>query len=209
MNQVFYIACLGTEMNALKLTGRQLNRAKCAGNDKIRIDGRDDDMIFFRSSLGCTASNKETIRNNGPCANGLGTLNQVGYSTGEHFIWLYESCFDRANYSALYSKNEIAGQWIGGRFELPRSRTLSSRGVNFPLSNLKLSQAYKPDEQIKTFAKTLRRLVLAHIYVGEVFLSPVLLSASGDFIDASSQSATFYHFNAAPQWETIKSGNWR
>ncbi len=35
------------------------------------------------------------------------------------------------------------------------------------------------------------------------------LAPDADFVYESFQDATYYYFNAAPQWQSINNGNWK
>lgn len=50
---------------------------------------------------------------------------------------------------------------------------------------------------------------LADKYVTSIqFLSRGHLAAKSDFVFATGQRASFYFFNAAPQWQPFNGGNW-
>lgn len=191
-------------MNSLNDTGVQVNKATCKSN-KLKLETKNSDLKFL--NLGCVVNNKEIILENGTCANGLGTVIQVGYLAGPHFISLFESCFDNVNASVYYSVNRLTGKSLAARYK-STARPFFSQAGYFP--GVDVNRVYTQDEQSKTLAKILNSQSLAEKYIrkNEVFISRGHLAPNGDFIDGSSQNASFYFFNAAPQWEPFNGQNW-
>lgn len=91
----------------------------------------------------------------------------------------------------------------------PRPRFIQS--IFYP--KLRVDGLYTRTEQRATLARILKSEKLADKLISSdqssyTYLARGHLAAKADFVFGSHQMATFYHINAAPQWQTFNGGNW-
>lgn len=160
--------------------------------------------------LGCVRQNVEVLVEDGTtCANGPGTVVKIGFQAGSTFIPLYESCHDKVLASNYFTTNYIVGNSADADDKANTGPTFKQGGY-YP--GLDVNTLYTQAEQNKTIAQIVGSEELAVYYVNvskSYYLARGHLAPDADFIDASSQDASYYFLNAAPQWQSFNNGNWR
>ena len=168
-----------------------------------------DGIEYSYSALGCTLRVKDAIIENGTCSNGDGTLLRIGWQSDQYFIPLYDSCHDKNLALNYFTTNVIIGKSADAD-DKGHDRPTFSQADYYP--GLAVNTLYSTATQTQTIAKILNSTALANDYINQnanLFFSRGHMAPDGDFVDWSSQEASYYFMNAAPQWQTFNGGNWK
>lgn len=206
LGQEVTVACVGTG-NKITLTGTQLSPAVCTANNKLQLQS--NGLEYSYSQLGCASRNREVLVETGTCANGAGTVITFGWQAGEDFIPLYESCHDKVQALNYFTINYIVGRSADAD-DKNHDRPSFSQGGYYP--GLDVNNLYSTATQTATIAEIVGSSALAGQYINQganLFFSRGHMAPDGDFIDWSSQDASYYFMNVAPQWQTFNGGNWK
>lgn len=200
------VACPGPG-NFLIPTRLDANPATCTANNKLLLES--NGLEYSYSQLGCTNRMKDAIIENGTCADGKGTVIVFGWQVGLDFIPLYESCHDKLLELNYFTTNYIVGRSADAD-DKSHDRPDFSQATYYP--GLEVNELYKTATQTVTIAGILNSTELANDYINSnanLFFSRGHMAPDADFIDWSSQEASYYFMNAAPQWQTFNGGNWK
>lgn len=127
MGQQVTIGCIG-QGNVMLATGLQLNPATCTAQSTLLL--RSGEELSY-NQLGCQKQNKETLVENGACANGPGTTIRVGWTVGQDFVPLFEQCHDEVKALNYFSTNTVFGKSAAAD-DKANDRPSFSQDVYFP-----------------------------------------------------------------------------
>ena len=199
------IACPGKN-NKLEATGDQVNSGSCVSGTSFQVGKNKTPKKF--STLGCTSSVEDTIKETGECWKGATEI-QIGWDIGDDkFINQLTVCHNKTEANTLYVIDRINGPSIEAT-DSSNKRPSFKKGGFF--DGININGAYSQAGQAVEFARILGvKKGLTYLNIRKQwYLARGHFAPDGDFIDAGSQDATYYYINTAPQWQSFNNGNWK
>ncbi|XP_045517421.1 uncharacterized protein LOC123709871 [Pieris brassicae] len=181
---------------------REVATISCEGGDNFRNDDWLTSLArftFFRCSFSPIHHSRPTNRT---CYEGY-PLIDVGYTIGDQFYPVYESCFDDVHFNPIYSKytQKPYNAFYQTRVERPFFLD------NHNYENIPVERLFSPPGQKAAVAQRVGPLVESYVTKSQL-LSRGHLAAKTDFVFAFTERATFHYVNCAPQWTGFNGGNW-
>ncbi|KAF6208812.1 hypothetical protein GE061_014553 [Apolygus lucorum] len=202
----FIVACPSNK-NVIVETGKGESVAKCVSGSTVSIGGKTVDT----KTLDCKSkADSDVIKTDRNCANGKGTVLEIGFKVSEGWFKLLEVCHDIAESKTYWASHSIKGDGIEGKVYRTTARPAFTRGEKWLFTGFNPDSAYKQDNQEKVL-KTVLGAKSATAYLDSKatkFLARGHLAPDADFALSPHQLATYYYVNAAPQWQSINAGNW-
>lgn len=128
---------------------------------------------------------------------------EVGYSIGCRFYPVYETCFNEASLSPLYSM--YTQKPYNAYYQTKVGRPFFSTDELFGF--VPVQTLFSP-EGLKRAVTARVGSLINHYYTKTQVLSRGHLAAKTDFPLAFGERATFHYVNCAPQWTGFNGGNW-
>jgi len=181
--------------------------AKCVSGSTLSIGGKPVDS----KTLDChSRADSDVVKTDRTCANGKGTIFEIGFKVSGDWLKLVEVCHDMAESKTYWASHIIKGDGIEGKVYRTTARPGFTRGQKFLFAGFNPDGAYKQDNQDRVI-KTILGPKSAAAYLdakATKFLARGHLAPDADFAHSPHQLATYYFINAAPQWQSINAGNW-
>ena len=165
-------------------------------------------------NVSCNRIPESVIRTrNDKCNGSNNTLAEIGFQIEKtKFLTMIDICFDQTNYRTVYIKHtvypEVNVRQITNGVSFRNAETFLFENLGDRPGSL-----YKCTEQKATLLKLLGSEDIASKYIscrkGGTRLVKGHLSPNADFIFSYQQNATYYHSNAAPQWQFFNNRNWK
>ncbi|XP_074033358.1 salivary endonuclease [Leptinotarsa decemlineata] len=190
--------------NLLSPTNSNATFAVCVHDTTLKITNADWDFM----DVECTKTvHGEIKKTRARCGDNRGRITDIGYPiTNQYFKTLIRICYDEEEGNTIYTEHTIHGGEIQYSSKTSDRPSFSVAGLG---SGVAANVAYKRAFQKSTFNQLLGSARIADEYINsKSYLARGHLSPSGDFLFASSQSASFYYINTCPQWQSINGGNW-
>lgn len=182
-----------------------LVRAECLGGINFQVDGR----TYQFEDFVCNKVQEHHVKiTNRKCARNKGDIYEIGYEVTGHFRSLMEICHNETIASTYYVKHSQDYRNDGYLIGFEEMRYTQG---NF-YESLKMHELYGHRQQLLTIANILGSEAAADNYIrkgSNLYLVPGQLASREDYIFGSHKRATFDFLNVAPQWKTIKNGNWQ
>ena len=199
--QKFLLGCPG-KGNALDISSKseQTAEATCTEGKTFSVDGKK----YPFSSFTCKKISKSIVQENGTCLNKYQKI-EIGYDIPKAFIPMIEICRDDTTDESFYAKSEMSKSVDGSQTNSPRPGW-----VGYKLfQGHSISNFYKKKNQVQVLATILNSKPLAEKYLAKNVLQRGHLSPKVDFVYGLEQNSTFTFANAAPQWTSFNTGNWK
>ncbi len=175
----------------------------CRMEDMKVVSAEDPSQVVEPSSLSCSRSIRETVQELtdtcGP-SNAKGHIVQIGWKLQGVFQPQISLCHDKDQEHTFYASHKLNGASIEFRSK-ESSRPGFKEGGRRYYAKSKAEDAYKIENQEKQF--------LNSYGINTTFLAKGHLAPDADFVLEEWQDATYYFFNAAPQWQSYNNGNWK
>ncbi|KAI4503343.1 hypothetical protein M0802_001565 [Mischocyttarus mexicanus] len=202
--QTIYLACPG-EKNFVRNT-QYLKEVKavCVRDKIFNVNGGKKNF----SSLSCHHLPEHTARRtNSWCYGDKNEHVEIGFKLKTDFLRLIELCRNYETYNTHYTKFRMT-KWIN-EHQTNYTRPEWSAGDYF--GKIDINKKYTFYVQLQTLTTILNSSELARTYIQkpDKSLTRGHLSAKSDFYYGALQMLTFWFLNAAPQWMSFNSGNWK
>ncbi len=109
VDQQITVGCIGPDNFLLVITGTQLNAAICSSTGSTLLIRSTGEELSYKQ-LGCKVQNKDTLLEQGTCANGPGTNIRIGWTLDTTFVPLYEQYHDKNLALNYYSTHTVYGR---------------------------------------------------------------------------------------------------
>lgn len=183
------------------MISKKINKATCVRNNLFYINKK----IYSFHSCVCKKNFKSIIKKSDTCLDKKFSKIKVGFQLAKKFISILEICRDNKTHETYYVKAEMSKSIGWYQSNSPRP-SWSSHNL-FPGHNINF--LYTKKNQVKILGIILNSKKLAQEYIKKYHLQRGHLAAKSDFIYATEQNSTFTLANAAPQWSSFNSGNWK
>ena len=210
-NHGIRIACPGAKIKASS-SGPNAQSLRCTG-DRGSVLLSDQKVAI--SDLSCSRSIRESIqKTEQSCGPAQGSkFVHVGWNLNlgsgrTRFVPQITVCHDKDGEATFYTNHTLYGESIAARDTGGRSPSFKEGRGFFTQSSA--STMYKIKTQSRTFSNILTAEEKAEVFRPDEqrFLARGHLSPDADFVYQEWQDATYYFFNAAPQWQVFNGGNW-
>lgn len=197
------VGCANSK-NKLATANVNLANVSCVIGEQFRLNSK---KVTF-GDLNCSSSLSASIKaQNRPCAGGTGKLFDIGFEVlGVPFIKYFQSCYNDAKASVLYTEHEL----LGGSIDVAQ---IDNDRPGFKVGELKtkvrFSSVYTQSSQRNRLATLLGSEEVAQRYISSgSFFAKGHLTPDGDAVLDTWADATYFYINAAPEWQVINVGNW-
>ena len=157
----------------------------------------DDENHLNVEDLSCSRSIRESLQEaNQVCGpDSQGKTVQVGWDIpiSSQFQSQFSVCHNKDLEHTYYTEHVIKGSHITNRLKKRSRSFLEGRGF------------YTKDNANDLYKKAIRKI---REQGGNNIITRGHLTPRADFVLSEMQEATYYFFNAVPQWSSINSGNW-
>ncbi|KAK2709754.1 uncharacterized protein LOC136027020 [Artemia franciscana] len=203
-NEAITLYCPGVG-NFLEKTQEQISEMTCT--DGAIFTASKENVSF--SMLSCRSPIKESLVEEDRCGNSRkGTKVLIGWISSTVFKRQILVCHNKDTMRTSYTHSTINGTGIEAK-DLGNARPGFKKGSYFP--GIDLETLYSQSNQKSwfnfTFGSELSKKYIdvpKNLYFARGHLTP-----EADFVYDSMQDATFYHINAAPQYQVFNNGNWK
>ncbi|KAJ4432519.1 hypothetical protein ANN_21141 [Periplaneta americana] len=183
----------------------------CVSGKTFYISG----FLILVYDLTCSRTPSSTPRKTGETCNGDYTAAEIGFNFGNTSVKLYSICFDEDKCRSVYSKHILTPEVANRQFKtsfafrstdgflyesLPGRRPYNLYTCKTERDNL---------ESVLGSAEKVTSYMNCSTTGSPTQLSRGHLTPNGDFIYPYQQNATYYHANAAPQWQFCNNRNWK
>lgn len=179
---------------------QKIIKATCVENKKFKVQGKSHSFESFT----CKKSQKSSIKRQGTCLDNKYSKIAVGFRVLDKFISNFEICRDDNTDETYYVKEEMTASVGGHQSHNPRPTW-----TDHHLFKGDIDVYYKQKHQRTVLSQLLQSDQLAGEYLKKAQLQRGHLAARSDFVYGTQQNATFTYANAAPQWSSFNTGNWK
>ncbi|XP_055600097.1 uncharacterized protein LOC129749196 [Uranotaenia lowii] len=141
------------------------------------------------------------------CANGLGQIRNLGFTTQQGaFVTYIQSCYNVNTASVIYTRHIIPGRAVDHKINesyRPSFRTTGTAGHVSPATSYTTAQQAERLTVLLGSRAQADRFITTSSYMSRGHLSP-----DADGIFRPWQWATYFYVNVAPQWQVVNAGNW-
>lgn len=195
------VACSKVKLNS---NDKHISSLTCVSGQEFLLDNETVLALDVQCSGRMTGDALETDERCGV----NGTLVKLGFDVEEvGFLTYIESCYDRPEASAIYTKHVISGAAIDHAIKEQYRPSFKVAGA---ASHVSPATSYTQEAQTQRLAELLGSEEQAKKFIqgGSYYLARGHLAPDADGIYRSWQWATFFYVNVAPQWQIVNAGNW-
>ncbi|KAL1377132.1 hypothetical protein pipiens_016462 [Culex pipiens pipiens] len=201
--ETLVVGCANAK-NKIASANSNLANVTCVNGEQFRLSGK---KVTY-GSLNCSSSVSASIKaQNRPCAAGTGKLFDIGFEVlGVPFVKYFQSCYNDAKSSVLYTEHEL----LGGSIDVAQiDNDRPAFKVGDLKSKVRFSSVYTQTSQRNRLATLLGSEEAAQRYISPgSFFAKGHLTPDGDAVLDTWADATYFYINAAPEWQVINVGNW-